>query len=192
MAKADFEWLPLIFDIWNFADYDSVLALLPRPSLFHPVAYNPGGFDRNYPDLLPPNPAWGTLDDFRTMFQEAQAMGHLVMPCTNPTWWDELSPTVRNLAPPLTISDIAVLDRGGQPRIEIYSHNDGMVVCPHQDFVSGRPDSLFQQITVDVPSDFVLEDQVEARPPPSTSTPLPLRLPPTSKAGWPMPGSTRR
>jgi hypothetical protein len=51
-------------DPWNglprFADWGPALRKLPSPSLLHPVAFQPGGHDEDYPDFLPPDPKWGT------------------------------------------------------------------------------------------------------------------------------------
>ena len=57
-------------------------AHLSRPALLHLAAYEPKGFDQDYPDLLPPNPAYGSTADMKAMVEQAQARGHLIMPCT--------------------------------------------------------------------------------------------------------------
>jgi hypothetical protein len=146
-----------------FAQYPALLARLPSPGIFHTVAYEVGGFDQNYPDFLPPAPAWGTTADFAAMFRQAQARGLLVMPYTNPTWWDDESPTLRNLPPTVTITDVAVLDEQGAPMYEYYGPNGGYVVSPYAPFVQQRLEQLVNQMTVQVPSDLLFEDQVGAR-----------------------------
>lgn len=147
-----------------FSQYPDLLSQVPSPGILHPVAYQPGGHDENYPDFLPPDSAWGTTADFAAMFQQAQALGLLVMPYTNPTWWDDESPTLQSLPPPLTITDVAVLNDQGTPVYEYYGPHGGYVVSPWAPFVQQRLDQLVGQMTEDVPSDVLFEDQIGARP----------------------------
>jgi hypothetical protein len=147
-----------------FSHYPGLLSQVPYPGILHPVAYQPGGHDESYPDFLPPDRAWGTPADFAAMFQQAQASGWLVMPYTNPTWWDDESPTLSSLPPPLTITDVAVLDNQGAPVYERYGAHGGYVVSPWAPFVQQRLDQLVRQMTQDVPGDLLFEDQIGARP----------------------------
>ncbi|MBN1139363.1 MAG: hypothetical protein JXM73_22490 [Anaerolineae bacterium] len=145
-----------------FQDFIPDLDLLPSPLLLHPVAYQPRGHDENYPDFLPPDPQWGTTEDFQALVEAAQAEGLLVAPYINPTWWDDESPTVQNLSP-LTITDIAVLDEAGQPVSEVYNGHFGYAISPQVDFVVQRLDQLMAQWQDEVPVDCILEDQIGAR-----------------------------
>jgi len=147
-----------------FAQYPALLAQVPTPGILHPVAFQPGGHDESYPDFLPPAPAWGTTADFAAMFQQTQALGFLVMPYTNPTWWDDGSPTLQNLTATLTISDLAVLDGSGMPVHEYYGVHGGYVMSPYPPFVRQRLGQLMHDMTATVPSDMVFEDQIGARP----------------------------
>jgi len=52
------------------------------------------------------------------MFREARMSGLLVMPYTNPTWWDDESPTLQNLPPDTVSTDVAVVDNQGVPLYE--------------------------------------------------------------------------
>lgn len=73
------------------------ITALPHPTALHLVSYWQGGFDRNYPDFLPPDPTVGSSADLaRLSSRLRQAGGHLV-PYTNPTFWQEDSVTVRGL-----------------------------------------------------------------------------------------------
>lgn len=146
-----------------FSQYADLLAQVPSPGILHPVAFQPGGFDENYPDFLPPEVTWGTTAEFAAMFHHTQDLGFLVMPYTNPTWWDDESPTMQNLPPPLTITDIAVIDRDGNPVYEYYDSHGGYVVSPYVPFVQQRLAQLVEEITIDVPSDLLFEDQIGAR-----------------------------
>lgn len=84
------------------------------------------------------------------------------MPYINPTWWDDESPTIRDLAP-LAIADIAVLDAAHQPAYETYGGKGGYVVSPYAGFVGQRLSQLMAQWQNDVRVDCVFEDQIGAR-----------------------------
>jgi hypothetical protein len=160
-----------------FSAYAGILARVPAPGILHPVAFQPGGHDEKYPDFLPPAAAWGTTADMAAMFRQAQAHGFLVMPYTNPTWWDDESPTLRTLPPPLTIKDVAVLGQDGMSQYEYYGAHGGYVMSPYPAFVRDRLDRLVDQMTTEVSSDLLFEDQIGARPwlfDHNASSPLPL------------------
>lgn len=146
-----------------FADLQLQLGRLPVPSLLHPVGFQPGGHDENYPDFLPPDPQWGSTFDFRTLVTAAQSRGLLVMPYINPTWWDDQSPTLRNLPPSVSVADVAALDERRVPVYEIYGGRGGYVMSPHAPFVQQRLAALMLQWQSDVPVDCVFEDQIGAR-----------------------------
>ncbi len=147
-----------------FSQYDDLLSQAPTPGILHPVAFQPGEHDENYPDFLPPDPRWGTTEEFATMLRHAQSLGFLVMPYTNPTWWDDESPTLQNLPPGTVITDVAVLDNQGTPLYEYYGSHGGYVMSPYAPFVQQRLGQLVLSMTVDIPSDMLLEDQIGARP----------------------------
>lgn len=155
LIKWEFWWGGMTFP--TFQDY---LSNLPADNLLHFVSFWPRGFDQDYPDYLPPNPALGTLSEFQELVSHAQSTGHLVMPHTNPTWWDDESPTLATLGP-----DIAVRNPDGTYRYETYGDNGGYVVSPHDPRVVLRQDQTRTEFTVTVPCDFLFEDQVGARPP---------------------------
>ena len=60
---------------------------LPVPTVVHFSDYLKGGFDKEYPDHLPPNQGFGTPAEFKAFLAKARQLGHLTMPYTNPTWW---------------------------------------------------------------------------------------------------------
>ncbi len=151
----------------RFAEYGLLLDAIPDPGILHPVAFQPGGHDEHYPDFLPPDARWGTAADMAAMFRAAQARGFLVMPYTNPTWWDDESPTLapvlHGMVPGVTITDVAAIDPQGWPITETYGGHFGYVVSPRAPFVKNRLDALNHEMTADVPSDLVFEDQIGAR-----------------------------
>ncbi len=147
-----------------FTDYPEYLSQASPPAVLHLVGFQEGGFDENYPDFLPPDTRWGTTAELANMVEEVQDMGFLFMPYTNPTWWDDESPTLTDLPEPLTIDDIAVLDRDLFPIYENYGTHGGYVMSPYAGFVQQRLDQLVNEMTDTVPSDILFEDQVGARP----------------------------
>jgi hypothetical protein len=147
---------------WTFSSFRSFMPNLPAGNLLHLVAFWPNAFDEHYPDYLPPNPALGTLSEFQNLVTEAQAAGHLVMPYTNPTWWDDQSPTLATLG-----TDIVTRDRGGSLIYEFYNGRGGYVVSPHDPAVIARQDQTRDEFTQTVPCDFLFEDQVGARDAPT-------------------------
>ena len=136
------------------------LDLLPRPTLIHFSDYLKGGFDKEYPDHLPPNPRFGTPAEMRQFFDEAHKRGHMVMPYTNPTWWCDhpQGPTFeREGEAPL----LKTLD--GKPRYERYSTNDGWTVCHWHPAVQAANRKTVRQFTDEYPVDVLFQDQVGAR-----------------------------
>jgi hypothetical protein len=144
----------------SFSDLSTRLDLIRPPAILHPVSYWPRGFDQNYPDFLPPDPRFGTMFDFRAFADAAHARGLFVMPYTNPTWWDEQSPTSRSVP---DIAALAVLGADGKPVYESYGPNRGFVASPHAPGVRDRIAALMAQWRDDVPADFVFQDQIGSR-----------------------------
>lgn len=168
----------------RFSQYaDSLLSKVPIPGILHPVCYQPGGHDESQPDYLPPDPAYGTTQDLINMFNSVKGLGFLVMPYSNPTWWDDQSYTLTHLPAGTTLNQIAVIDASGNPVYEIYRHGSplhdhgGYVMSLAAPFVVQRVDRLMQDLTVTLPSDMLFEDQIGARAwlydyNPSAATPL--------------------
>ena len=144
----------------TFAELGTRLAIIRSPAILHPVSYWPVGFDRNYPDFLPPDPQFGSTADFRAFVEAAHARSLLVMPYTNPTWWDDQSPTAKS-APDLAA--LAVLGIDGKPLFETYGPNHGFVPSPSSPAVQQRLAVLMAQWRDDVPVDMVLQDQIGSR-----------------------------
>jgi Domain of unknown function (DUF6259) len=147
-----------------FRDWAPDLARLPSPLLLHPVAFTTGGHDASDPDFLPPDPRWGTNDDFRSMVEAAHARGDLVMPYLNLSWWDPNSPTMRQLPPPLQEKDVAVLDPLGDPVTVEYGNHTGVIVSPFASFVRQRVAQEVERWRTEVPADCLFLDQLGARP----------------------------
>ncbi|HXG75727.1 MAG TPA: DUF6259 domain-containing protein [Gaiellaceae bacterium] len=160
---------PLVkIDPWKglppFAEWDAALRRLPSPSLLHPVAFQARGHDEDYPDFLPPDPRWGSVQAFNGTLDRARALGHVVMPYLNVSWWDTQAPSVRNLPAPLTATDIAVQTSGGEALTEQFGPKDGYIVSPHAPYVRERVVRLLEEWRSDVPVECLFFDQIGARP----------------------------
>ncbi|MBN1505674.1 MAG: hypothetical protein JW955_02445 [Sedimentisphaerales bacterium] len=133
---------------------------VPAPALVHFTRYLKGGFDKQYPDHLPPNPGFGTPTEFRDLLARCRELGHLVMPYTNPTWWCDhpRGPTfLREGEAPL----LRRLD--GSLSYESYGTNDGYTVCHWHPAVQAANRLTVQQFTEDYPIDVLFQDQCGAR-----------------------------
>lgn len=67
----------------------SCLPYIPSPALIHTQHYMHSGFDKRYPDILPPNKRFGGEEGLKRLIEAIHARGMLFMPYTNPTWWSE-------------------------------------------------------------------------------------------------------
>ena len=138
----------------------AVLDKLPVPTLVHFSDYLKGGFDKEYPDHLPPNAKFGTPEDLKAFFDRAHSLGHLVSPYTNPTWWCDhpKGPTFeRDGDGPL----LKGLD--GKPHYERYSDNDGWTITLWHPAVQAANRTTVRQFTKDYPVDVLFQDQCGAR-----------------------------
>jgi hypothetical protein len=144
----------------SFAEAAARLATLEAPALLHPVSFWPRAFDQNYPDFLPPDPRFGSIGDFRALVAAAHARGMFVMPYTNPTWWDEQSPTARAAG---DMSVFAALGKDGKPIYQSYGKNRGFVASLFAPATAERLARLMAGWSEDVPVDFVFHDQIGAR-----------------------------
>jgi soluble lytic murein transglycosylase-like protein len=168
---------PLIeADLWKglhpFAEWKPELALLPSPALIHPVAFQLHGHDQSDPDFLPPDPTWGSTEDLAGAVRDAHALGQLVMPYLNVSWWTIGGETTSAQA----ASSVAALDNAGQPLVDLYAAR-GYAVSPYAPFVQDVVRKTMTQWSTDVPVDCVFLDQLGARPwrydfNPSEPTPL--------------------
>ena len=159
LIKMDFHWIAAAPGA-SFKSIAARLDMLTAPTLLHPVAYWPVAFDRNYPDFLPPDPAFGTVQDFAVFVRAARAHGMFVMPYTNPTWWDPESPTLKALGP----ARFGALNRAGNIITENYGPNAGFVVSPDAPATQKRLDEMMRRWSRDVPVDFIFQDQIGSRP----------------------------
>jgi len=133
---------------------------LPVPTLIHFADYLKGGFDKEYPDHLPPNPQAGTPEEFKAFIDRCHELGHLVMPYTNPTWWCDhpRGPTFEREGDAPLLRTLS-----GQLSYERYSANDGYTVCHWHPAVQAANRKTVRQFTEDYPVDVLFQDQCGAR-----------------------------
>jgi len=136
------------------------LGRLPAGSLLHFSDYLKGGFDKEYPDHLPPSAGFGTGEALRAFCDEARRRGHLLMPYTNPTWWcdEPRGPTFRAAgeAPLLRKLD-------GTLSPERYGRNTGFTICHWHAAVREANARTVRQFTKQYPVDVLFQDQCGAR-----------------------------
>ena len=151
----------LVLYLGTCAEKIEHLHLLPPLSLVHFCDYLKGGFDKEYPDHLPPRPECGTPEEFRAFFDKCHELGHLVMPYTNPTWWCDL-PKGPVFAAEGDAPLLKQLD--GKPFFEQYAFNKtGYTVCHWDPAVRAANDETIRQFTEDYPADIFFQDQCGAR-----------------------------
>lgn len=133
---------------------------LPQPTLIHFADYLRGGFDKQYPDHLPPIASYGTPEEFRQFLREAQRRGHLTMPYTNPTWWCD-----KPRGPTFVAHGEAPLLRGLDGRLfhERYSKNEGFTICHWHPAVQAANRKTVTQFIEEYPVDILFQDQCGAR-----------------------------
>ncbi len=170
----------------RFGDFPTLLRNAPTPAILHLVSYWQYGFDENYPDLLPPDAGLGATADFAAMVRTLQGRGFLTMPYSNPTWWDDESPTFRQLNP----AEVVLYEAPHVPRYECYTISPapppctaenarrdspfnrahpyemlhgGYAVSPWAPAVTARLRQQVAELTEQVPNDILFQDQIGAR-----------------------------
>lgn len=146
----------------KLAESARVAETLPSPVLFHIADYLRGGFDKQYPDHLPPHPDVGTPDDLARLIRACREKGHLFMPYTNPTWW-----CVNPKGPTFERVGEAPLSRDFEGKIYPESYGlttvQGYTICAWHPAVRAANDVIREQFTKQYPVDVLFQDQVGAR-----------------------------
>ncbi len=142
---------------------ENALYDVPSPAILHPVGFQSGGFDNNTPDIYPPSSRWGTMEDYIRWVRDSKAKGYLVMPYSNPTWWDNHSPTLKNLPPGVHLSDVVVSDIDNNEAFEVYGNKGGYAVSAYSEFVRNRISLAVNELINIAESDLLFEDQIGAR-----------------------------
>lgn len=150
----------IFLKIWgSAAECRALVDDLPRPTTFHTTSFLKG-FDKLYPDHLPPGEKFGTEADFRALIDCLHARGHLFSPYTNPTWWCD-----HPRGPTFLAAGEAPLSRkaDGSFYHERYHSADGWTTCLWHPAVQAANRKTVRQFTQDFPSDLLFQDQCGAR-----------------------------
>ena len=136
------------------------LKYVPVPAIVHTCAYLRGGFDKQYPDHLPPAPKWASPEEFRALIRQIRESGRLFMPYVNNTWWCD-----HPRGPTFAAAGNAPLQIGlnGKPFHENYGSNDGWSITMWHPAVRAANDRLHRGFTDEYPSDIIFQDQCGAR-----------------------------
>lgn len=136
------------------------LNFLPSPIVIHIARYLHGGFDKQYPDHLPPNQEWGSIEDFGRVIRACHERGMLFMPYVNNTWWCD-----RPKGPTFLKFGDAALQRGadGKPQGEFYGNNIGWTTTMWHPHVRMANETLIRQFTEEHPVDLLFQDQCGGR-----------------------------
>lgn len=159
-ALEKFVRAPLLHLHATARDAQSILNDLPVPTLYHPSCYLKGGFDKEYPDHLPPNAWYGTMAELRDLYRSVRSKGHLVSPYTNPTWWCD-----HPRGPSFVAAGESPLAIGldGRPYQEMYAKNDGWTTTFWHPAVQAANRKTVREFTQDAPVDLLFQDQCGAR-----------------------------
>jgi hypothetical protein len=135
---------------------------LKHPVIFHIADYLRGGFDRQYPDHLPPNERVGTSEDLSRLIEACRENGHVFMPYTNPTWWctNPKGPTFEKVGEAPLSRD---LEGNIYPEQYGGSTTQGYAICAWHPAVRAANDVTRKQFTKEFPVDVLFQDQVGAR-----------------------------
>ena len=153
---------PFITFAWSAtcAEIRDALKYLPPHTHIRCVGYMKGGYDRQYPDFLPPGKKFGTAAEFRELIDEIHRLGHLFSPYTNPTWWGDNPRGETFLAAgeaPLAIG----LD--GKHYFEKWGRPTGWTTTLWHPAVRAANAKVRRQFMEDYPVDMLFEDQHGAR-----------------------------
>ncbi len=165
--KADKEFLEkfkdcvlLMISVRNLEQVKLITDAMPERNIIHLPCYLLGGFDKQYPDHVPPRPDFSTAEDFKAYIAEIRKNGHLFMPYTNNSWWCDKprGPTfVAAGEAPLSV------DINGKHYHERYAKNEGWTICMWHPDVRAANDKLVKDFTEDYPCDILFQDQTGAR-----------------------------
>lgn len=154
------EAMLLRYRVGNAKRQISELDHIPPSSNLHFTEYLKGGFDKQYPDHLPPNKNWGTEDDMKEFVRIAHERGHLSMPYTNTSWWGSTPK-----GPTFIAAGEAPLAKAkdGKALTETYGNNQGYSLSFHHPAVQQAHRKVRRQMAQTMQHDILLQDQVGSR-----------------------------
>jgi len=157
---AKFKQAPLLYLAGPCREKAAALDALPVPSLIHFADYLHGGFDKQYPDHLPPNKEFGTQQELVDFVAALHARGHLFSPYTNPTWWcdDPKSATFEREG-----TAALLVKADGKNRFEDYHGKTGWTTTLWHPAVQSANRRVVREFIEEVPVDMLFQDQCGAR-----------------------------
>lgn len=151
-----------IIRLWrNNLNFNAAVAeKLPVPSIVHISDYLYGGFDKQYPDNLPPRKEYASEEEFKIFIEKIHQRGNLFMPYTNNTWWcdNPKGPTFQKFG-----NDGLAKDANGNVYPELYGTASGFTACmwsPHSLEVTAKFIEGFRDV---YKADIVFQDQTGSR-----------------------------
>jgi hypothetical protein len=159
MYKLDVQLIRRKFDDLQTAIFDNLVV----PGIVHVVAYTLGGHDKNYPDFVPPDPRWGTTEQFADLVNYIHSKNGLVIPYTNFSWWDINGLTMTSLPQGTTIIDVVAAAPDGSIIVERYGPSVGYVMNLHHPFVKQKIDEQHDALINTIRVDGIFEDQYGVR-----------------------------
>ncbi|QJD83814.1 discoidin domain-containing protein [Cohnella herbarum] len=127
--------------------------------ILHLVGFQKGGHDENYPDFMPPDPAWGGEPAFLAFMKAAKDKGNRVVPYTNMSWWGNHSPTFEKLPSGTTLDDLVVVKENNAIMKEDYGKHSGYVVNTGHPFFLQRTAEEHKKLLEQAGFDGIFEDQ---------------------------------
>ncbi len=143
-------------------EYLDNLASLQAPAIVHMTEHLHIGFDRAYPDYLPPPERFGSMEDLRRIYRLAHRLGFLMMPYVNPTWWCEEAPSLKKYG-----TQALARSPEGELYRESYGRppfvHRGYSVCPWHPLIRKLDDRCLRWFVDDLGCDILFQDQIGAR-----------------------------
>jgi hypothetical protein len=148
-------------DPLSFNDLPDLINQYPGPLILMITAYFTGGYHGYHPDYLPPEPLYGTTEDFKDMVKSIQSQGKKVILFTLPTWWHTESPTIKGLNNEALLDAVAIKEDGSPNSSGWYLDGEwafGFNVSPYSPYVHSRLDNMFNEVFVEYGADMIYED----------------------------------
>jgi len=141
------------------------LSRFPSPAVIHIISYLYYGFDRGYPDYLPPAESGGGPQAFASLIDEIHKQGKLWMPHTNPTFWN-MVPDEKQRIPYKNKDDLYFRDQNGKFMCNggtADSTAGGRIVSPMHPTVVKTNQEIFKQFKETWKTDIIFNDQMANR-----------------------------
>lgn len=134
---------------------------MPVPAIIHCSFFVYGGFDQQYPDILPPNKRYSPSEySFKSYLNRIQEKGSMFMPYTNNTWWcdNPKGPSFTKYG-----YDALVRNKNGDLIPERYADHVGYTTCMWHPNVRTIDNELFDRFKTEYPADIIFQDQIGSR-----------------------------